>query len=463
MRRTRAGSPVAWILLGLVAVSALVIGALRAGGASTPEERIDAIARTVKCPVCPGESVYESRNSVALNIKADIAREVRAGQTDDQIRAGLSARYGDSVLLVPRADGIGAAVWVLPGGGPRRRGGRAGAGLPALAARDRRRHRPTRTARSSSRPSVERPVAGAAERAGERADSSSAAAGAVTRHRRHATPTGWPSWRTSAASCSPRSRTSSASTRPATSTTPTTQTLKDGYTGARRGRPPGHRRGPPRAARPARDGSGAASPSPSARWPSSRSASACWWPTSPASGSRARPCPGGSPRTPTAAWRRPAPSSAPTRRVRSLLYEAVKEVDPDNVEATTYLGWLLSIQAANTGSADSIAQAEGLLDDAIALDPQRADALLLQGGRALPVPRRTPPRRAPRSTSARRCTRRPRSRGLVQGLSEEIDAALAGGAPPTTASAAGHDRRHHHGARRPRLVADAVPAAGQGR
>ena len=114
MRRTRAGSPVAWILLGLVAVSALVIGALRAGGVSSPEERIDAIARTVKCPVCPGESVYESRNSVALNIKADIAREVRAGQTDDQIRAGLSARYGESVLLVPRADGIGAAVWVLP-------------------------------------------------------------------------------------------------------------------------------------------------------------------------------------------------------------------------------------------------------------------------------------------------------------------------------------------------------------
>ena len=114
MRRTRAGSPVAWILLGLVAVSALVIGALRAGGASTPEERIDAIARTVKCPVCPGESVYESRNSVALNIKADIARDVRAGQSDDQIRADLSARYGEVVLLVPRADGIGAAVWVLP-------------------------------------------------------------------------------------------------------------------------------------------------------------------------------------------------------------------------------------------------------------------------------------------------------------------------------------------------------------
>jgi len=112
--RRWAGSPVAWVVLGLIAVAALLIGALRSGGASTPEERIDAIARTVKCPVCPGESIYESRSSVALNIKADIARQVRAGESDDQIRAGLAARYGETVLLVPRANGIGAAVWVLP-------------------------------------------------------------------------------------------------------------------------------------------------------------------------------------------------------------------------------------------------------------------------------------------------------------------------------------------------------------
>ena len=114
MRRTRAGSPVAWILLGLVAVSALVIGALRAGGASTPEERIDAIASTVKCPVCPGESVYESRNSVALNIQAEIARQVRAGQTDDEIRAGLIGPLrGERAARAPRRRHR-RAVWVLP-------------------------------------------------------------------------------------------------------------------------------------------------------------------------------------------------------------------------------------------------------------------------------------------------------------------------------------------------------------
>jgi cytochrome c-type biogenesis protein CcmH/NrfF len=104
----------AWFGLGVVLLVALVIGVAQSGGASTPAERIDAIARTVKCPVCPGESVYESRNSVAVNIKNEIAREVRAGRTDDQIRAGLAERFGDSILLVPGASGVDSLVWVLP-------------------------------------------------------------------------------------------------------------------------------------------------------------------------------------------------------------------------------------------------------------------------------------------------------------------------------------------------------------
>jgi cytochrome c-type biogenesis protein CcmH/NrfF len=104
----------AWLGLGVVLLVALIVGVAQSGGASTPAERIDAIAKTVKCPVCPGESVYESRNSVAINIKNEIAREVRAGRTDDEIRAALAERFGDSILLVPRASGVDSLVWVLP-------------------------------------------------------------------------------------------------------------------------------------------------------------------------------------------------------------------------------------------------------------------------------------------------------------------------------------------------------------
>jgi cytochrome c-type biogenesis protein CcmH len=103
-----------WAALGVVALVALAVSTARSDGARTPEQRIDAIARTLKCPPCEGESVYESRNSVALNIKNEIARQIRAGQTDDEIRASVAERFGDSVLLVPSASGVDSLVWILP-------------------------------------------------------------------------------------------------------------------------------------------------------------------------------------------------------------------------------------------------------------------------------------------------------------------------------------------------------------
>jgi cytochrome c-type biogenesis protein CcmH len=114
MRTRRYQSWPVWAALGLIAVVALSVGVARSGGASTPEQRIDAIAKTLKCPPCEGESVYESRNSVALNIKNEIAREIRAGRTDGEIRAGVAERFGESVLLVPSARGIDSLVWILP-------------------------------------------------------------------------------------------------------------------------------------------------------------------------------------------------------------------------------------------------------------------------------------------------------------------------------------------------------------
>jgi hypothetical protein len=56
------------------------------------------------------------------------------------------------------------------------------------------------------------------------------------------------------------------------------------------------------------------------------------------------------------------------------LYTEVLRVDPDNVEARTYSGWLLSIQAGQRGNKALVTQTEQLLDQAIAADPTRADA-----------------------------------------------------------------------------------------
>ena len=47
-------------------------------------------------------------------IRADIARHVEQGQTDDQIHAYLISRYGQDLLLTPASTGASSLVWILP-------------------------------------------------------------------------------------------------------------------------------------------------------------------------------------------------------------------------------------------------------------------------------------------------------------------------------------------------------------
>jgi cytochrome c-type biogenesis protein CcmH len=105
----------AWVLLVFVVVAFLAVGASRDSGPSTPAERADAIAQRVACPVCDGESVYESRNTASINLRNAIAELVNEGRaSDDEIIATIERSYGGQVLLVPKASGFDALVWALP-------------------------------------------------------------------------------------------------------------------------------------------------------------------------------------------------------------------------------------------------------------------------------------------------------------------------------------------------------------
>lgn len=104
-----------WIVLAVVALAVLAVGATRDTGPQTQEDRVDAISKRVACPVCDGESVFESRNNASLAIRnetTDLVRESRL--SDDQIVAVFVNKYGDDVLLVPRGSGFDVLVWMLP-------------------------------------------------------------------------------------------------------------------------------------------------------------------------------------------------------------------------------------------------------------------------------------------------------------------------------------------------------------
>jgi cytochrome c-type biogenesis protein CcmH len=104
-----------WVLLVLVVGGLLAVGAGRDAGARTPKDRVEDISRRLACPICDGESVFESRNADSQAIRIEIARQVDTGTvSDDQIINFIEQRFGSKVLLVPKATGIDALVWALP-------------------------------------------------------------------------------------------------------------------------------------------------------------------------------------------------------------------------------------------------------------------------------------------------------------------------------------------------------------
>lgn len=103
-----------WLVIAALVVGALSVATFDDGGPTTDADRARAIASTVRCPTCRGQSVLESDAPTANAIRDEIARRIEAGQTDAEIRAYLVSVHGQQILLNPPRSGLAALVWVLP-------------------------------------------------------------------------------------------------------------------------------------------------------------------------------------------------------------------------------------------------------------------------------------------------------------------------------------------------------------
>ena len=103
-----------WALMGIALAAALAVGIVDADDPPTDAERATALARTIRCPQCQGETAAESNVAIAAAIRADIRERVDQGQSDAEIRQVYADLYGDSVLLTPPGEGFGSVLWVIP-------------------------------------------------------------------------------------------------------------------------------------------------------------------------------------------------------------------------------------------------------------------------------------------------------------------------------------------------------------
>jgi len=109
-------------LVRILVLAALVLAPLLAH-AVEPEEmlsdpkleaRARAISAGLRCLVCQNESIDDSNAALAHDIRVLVRERLLAGDSDQQIRDFLVARYGNFVLLKPPFEPGTYLLWLTP-------------------------------------------------------------------------------------------------------------------------------------------------------------------------------------------------------------------------------------------------------------------------------------------------------------------------------------------------------------
>ena len=74
------------------------------------EVRFQGLLRELRCLQCQNQTLADSDADIARQLRNEVFRMIREGQTDDQIKDFMTARYGDFVLYNPP---VKSGTWLL--------------------------------------------------------------------------------------------------------------------------------------------------------------------------------------------------------------------------------------------------------------------------------------------------------------------------------------------------------------
>lgn len=78
------------------------------------QTRAQELARALRCPQCQNQNLVESNSPIARDLRLEVYRWVDEGQSDEQVIARMTARFGDFVRYDPPLKASTALLW----GGP---------------------------------------------------------------------------------------------------------------------------------------------------------------------------------------------------------------------------------------------------------------------------------------------------------------------------------------------------------
>jgi len=104
--------PVAWLIAGGAMFLLLALPPGTTGAVS--EEEVEHIATQLRCPVCQNLSVADSPSEMAKEMRGLIRERLEQGESREEVMTYFVTKYGEWILLSPRASGFNLLVWLLP-------------------------------------------------------------------------------------------------------------------------------------------------------------------------------------------------------------------------------------------------------------------------------------------------------------------------------------------------------------
>lgn len=115
MRRLKQRSTL-YLLLALVALilAAWSVSYINAARNQTLDQRVQAVASQIKCPVCQGESIADSPSDLARQMRSQVRQQLQEGKSEQEVLNYFRDHYGEDIIWSPQSQGFALLSWLVP-------------------------------------------------------------------------------------------------------------------------------------------------------------------------------------------------------------------------------------------------------------------------------------------------------------------------------------------------------------
>ncbi len=99
-----------------LALAAFLLTAFADAPLADPAQEAEAqsLMYELRCLVCQSQSIADSDAEMAVDMRAVVRERIAAGESADDVRAYLIARYGEWVTFSPPKRGANLVLWTAP-------------------------------------------------------------------------------------------------------------------------------------------------------------------------------------------------------------------------------------------------------------------------------------------------------------------------------------------------------------